>query len=152
MWKLGTWLSGVPGSAGLMVGISVLKDLFQAKWFYDSNMVSYCMCSNVTVTCMGSINILLRRIAPSLFLGLSNYIYCWLPQTASLTLKGRVHNKSRLIKHQISIVFNLAWTSGCYQGQPSQDFKANRSTSQWNWEKNPSNAAKPPAMLGGGLC
>lgn len=35
MWHLGTGFSAGLGSAGLMVGFSDLRGLFQSKWFYD---------------------------------------------------------------------------------------------------------------------
>lgn len=38
MHYLGTWFSGEQGSAKLTVGLKDLKDLFQPKWCYDSNL------------------------------------------------------------------------------------------------------------------
>lgn len=91
-------------------------------------MVSYYMYSNMfLLRIQYSISIFLRRTPPSLFCGIANYIYCWLLQTPLCDQKGRVHKMNRLIKHQISIAFNLAWTPHWYKGQQSQDFKANRS-------------------------
>lgn len=35
MWHLGTWISGDLGSAGAVVGLHYLGNLFQLKWFCD---------------------------------------------------------------------------------------------------------------------
>jgi len=35
-WRSGTWFSGGLGSVRFTVGLNDLKDLFQPKWFYDS--------------------------------------------------------------------------------------------------------------------
>lgn len=36
MWYLGTWFSGSPGRARLVVGLDDLRGLFQPKWSYES--------------------------------------------------------------------------------------------------------------------